>query len=127
MYIGAYYRPHINDEYSFTQLDLSLHHLNQITNNPTILLTGDFNLTSIDWSENLVKHGSPFRAIHEYSLEILQDHGLQQLVTFPTRESNTLDLVSTNKPSSILNIENAAGISDHDIIRFEVNTKIELT
>ena len=125
LYIAAYYRPHINDEYSLTQLDLSLHQLNETTNNPTILLTGDFNLPGIDWSENLVKHSSPFRAIHEYSLEILQDHGLQQLVTFPTRYFNTLDLVSSNKPSTILNIQSIAGISDHDIVCFEVNAKVD--
>ena len=96
-------------------------------NNPTILLTGDFNLPGIDWSENLVKHSSPFRAIHEYSLEILQDHGLQQLVTFPTCDFNTLDLVSSNKPSTILNIQSIAGISDHDIVCFEVNAKVDHT
>ena len=95
-------------------------------NNPTILLTGDFNLPGIDWSESLVKHSSSFREIHEYSLEILQDHGLQQLVmiTFPTCDFNTLDLVSSNKPSTILNIQSIAGISDHDIVCFEVNAKV---
>ena len=126
-YVAAYYRPHISDEYSLTQLDLSLHKLNESINNPLILLTGDFNLPGIDWSENIVEHSSPFRALHEYSLEILQDHGLQQLVTFPTRKSNTLDLVSTNRPSFVLNIHSSAGLSDHDIICFEISAKVELT
>ena len=124
LYIAAYYRPHINDEYSLTQLDLSLHQLNETTNNPTILLSGNFNLPGIDWSENLVKHSSPFKAIHEYSLEILQDHGLQQPVIFSTCNFNTLGLVSSNKPSTILNIQSIAGISDHDIVCFEVNANL---
>ena len=61
------------------------------------------------------------------ALEILQDHGLQQLVTFPTRDFNTLDLVSSNKPSTILNVQSIAGISDHDIVCFEVNAKADHT
>ena len=35
-YVAAYYRPHISDEYSLTQLDLSLHKLNESINNPLI-------------------------------------------------------------------------------------------
>ena len=58
MYIAAYNRPHVSDEYTLTQLDLSLHSVHEITNNPTIVLTGDFNLSGIDWSEYLIKHGS---------------------------------------------------------------------
>jgi len=57
----------------------------------------------------------------------IENHGLQQLVAFPTHESNTLDLVSTNRPSPILNIHSSAGISDHDIICFEVSAKVEST
>jgi len=127
VHVAAYYRPHISDEHSLIQLDLSLHKLQECSNNPIILLTGDFNLPGIEWSENIIKHSSPFKALHEFSLEILQDHGLQQLVTFPTRESNTLDLVSTNRPSSVLNIHSSTGISDHDIICFEVATKVQST
>ena len=127
MYIAAYYRPHVSDSCSLTQLDLSLHKLKETTKNATILLTGDFNLPGIDWSTNLVKSDSPYKAIHECSLEILHDHALQQLVDFPTRLSNTLDLVATNKPSSILNIRKTIGVSDHDIVLFEVMSRVKLS
>jgi len=63
----------------------------------------------------------------KYSLEILQDHGLEQPFTFPIRETNTLDLISMDKPSSRFSIQSMAGISDHDIIHFEVSTKLERT
>ena len=60
-------------------------------------------------------------------LEILHEYTLQQLVDFPTRLLNTLDLVATNKPSSVLNIRRMAGVSDHDIVLFEVMSKGKLT
>ena len=93
--------------------------------NATIILTGGFNLPGIDWSESLVKHDSSYKVIHEHSLEILHDHGLQQLVTFPTRQMNTLDLVATNKPSSIITIQSLAGVSDHDMFFFEVRSQVK--
>ena len=43
LHIGAYYRPHENDEEALFELD---HH---------ILLAGDFNLPGWDWKEHTVK------------------------------------------------------------------------
>jgi len=34
--------------------------------------------------------------------EMMSDHGLEQIVKDPTRGANTLDLVLTNNPTSIL-------------------------
>ena len=96
MYIAAYYRSDISDDYSLIQLDLSVQKLKETIKNATIVLTGDFYFPGIDWSESLVKHDSSYKAIHEHLLEILHDHGLQQLVTFPMHQVNTLDLVATN-------------------------------
>jgi len=56
----------------------------------------------------------------------LHDHALQQLVDFPTRLLNTLDLVATNKSFSIFGIHKMAGISDHDIVLFKIMTKVKL-
>jgi len=83
-------------------------------------------LPGIDWSANLVKSDSSYKAIHEYSLEILHDHALQQLLDFPTHLLNTLDLVATNKPSSVFGIHKMAGISDYNIVLFEIMTKVKL-
>ena len=33
-------------------------------------------------------------------LDTLLDHGLSQIVTFPTRQQNTLDIFITNCPTS---------------------------
>ena len=39
---------------------------------------------------------------------------MSQLVTFPTRAHNTLDLLFTNHPDSVLPCHPVPGLSDHD-------------
>ena len=43
-------------------------------------------------------------------------HGLEQLVNFPTRERNTLDLILTSLPGKFVDIHSADKLSDHDIV-----------
>jgi hypothetical protein len=42
-----------------------------------------------------------------------------QLIDQPTRLTNTLDLVLTNRPGKVLRTETIPGISDHDIVYTE--------
>ena len=49
-------------------------------------------------------------------IEILNDHHLEQLVHFPTRERNTLNLIITSLPSQFLDIQSPDRLSDHDIV-----------
>ena len=46
----------------------------------------------------------------------MNDHHLEQLVHFPTREKNTLDLIITSLPSQFLDIQSPDRLSDHDIV-----------
>ena len=48
--------------------------------------------------------------------KILNDHHLEQLVHFPTRERNTLDLIITSLPSQFVDIQSPDRLSDHDIV-----------
>ena len=48
-----------------------------------------------------------------------------QLVNFPTRGKNTLDLFFTTQPSHIQHCEPIPGISDHDIILTTVKSNIK--
>ena len=57
----------------------------------------------------------------EQLLEIIDEHGLTQLVKEPTRDDNILDLVLTNNVNIINNVRVIPGISDHDMVLFEVN------
>ena len=48
LYIASYYRPHVNDEGSLAQLELSLSKVPR--NNSYIWVAGDMNLPGINWS-----------------------------------------------------------------------------
>ena len=52
----------------------------------------------------------------EEFIEILNDHHLEHMVHFPTRERNTLDLIITYLPSQFLDIQSPDRLSDHDIV-----------
>ena len=75
------------------------------------------NFCDIVWPDRLSKSGSPLSLPEgEKFIEILNDHHLQQLVHFPTREKNTLDLIITSLPSQFLDIPSPDRLSDHDIV-----------
>ena len=46
----------------------------------------------------------------------MNDYGLEQLVHFPTRERNTLDLIITSLPGQFVDIHSPDRPSDHDIV-----------
>ena len=48
--------------------------------------------------------------------DIINDHGFDQLVHFPTRERNTLDLIITSLPNQFVDIHSPDCLSDHDIV-----------
>ena len=49
-------------------------------------------------------------------IDIMNDHGLEQLVNYPTREKNTLDLMLTSLPGQFTDIHSPDKLSDHDIV-----------
>jgi Endonuclease-reverse transcriptase len=78
------------------------------------ILIGDFNLPMIDWQE-----GRAVGTAASQVLEACNDKFLEQLVTFPTHDrGNILDLVLTNIPDEIEEVENAGklGSSDHTML-----------
>ena len=46
----------------------------------------------------------------------MNDHGLEQLANFPTREKNTLYLLITSLPGQFQDIHSPDKLSDHDIV-----------
>ena len=50
--------------------------------------------------------------ISRYSLEL----GLLQIVTFPTRQRNILDIFITNRPTLVRSCTSIPGISDHEAV-----------
>ncbi|CAC5373547.1 unnamed protein product [Mytilus coruscus] len=56
-------------------------------------------------------------------MEVIISHSLTQIHETPTRGSNLLDIVLTSNPSLIKTSSNAPGISDHDMIVTDCDTK----
>ena len=84
---------------------------------PSVHVLGDFNFADIVWPDRLNKSGSPLSPSEgEILIEIMNDYGLEQLVHFPTRERNTLDLIITSLPGQFVDIHSPDRLSDHDIV-----------
>ena len=46
----------------------------------------------------------------------MNDHGLEQMVHFLSRENNTLDLILTTLPGQFQNVHSPDKLNDHDIV-----------
>ena len=122
--VGAFYRPHMQDDKAIEQLNLSLQGLNR--SNATVWLAGDFNAPHINWSIPGVIQGFPQATIHKELLKVIQDNGLENVVLEPTRGKNILDLFLTNHPSKVNQVEIMLQISDYSTVFVEVNLKAKL-
>ena len=119
-FVASWYRPPGGDldklESQLTSFESQLekHKGNKL---PSVHILGDFNFCDIVWPDRLSKSGSQLSPSEgEKFIAILNDHHLEQLVHFPTREKNTLDLIITSLPSQFLDIQSPDRLSDHDIV-----------
>ena len=72
---------------------------------PSAHVQGDFNFKDIDWPDRLSKSGSTLsQSEGQILIDIMNDHGLEQMVHFPTREKNTLDLILTTLPGQFQDV-----------------------
>ena len=79
---------------------------------PSVHVLGDFNFRDID-----NKSGSALsQSEGQMLIDIMNDHGLEQLVHFLTREKNTLDLLLTSLPGQFQDIHSPDKLIDHDIV-----------
>ena len=123
LFFGAFYRRHFgstahNQDY-LKELDVAI---SKLPVNCQIMLAGDFNLPDVDWVKNYFTPGGRYPALSKQMIDIVQDYNVHQVVTSPTREDNILDLVFTNIPSLVQNVNILPGISDHDIVSVEILT-----
>ncbi|CAG2224567.1 KRAB [Mytilus edulis] len=80
-YLGGYYRPPSDKGESLEHLSTSLNRICNISS-ANIMLSGDFNLGNIDWSNLSVIPSKPDPSLHQHLLDILQDHNLTQKLYF---------------------------------------------
>ena len=68
----------------------------------------------LNWETRpVISHQYP-KDINDKFLEIIDDCYLEQLVTFPTRASNTFDLLLTNRPSLLKRYKSTPSFGDHN-------------
>jgi hypothetical protein len=123
--IGAYYRPPKPDLDSLESFSEVVAKVTRLTEG-TIILGGDFNLPGIDWENNTCKPQAPTPALCECLISMAQDNGLEQVVTEHTRGGNILDLVFTNNPTLINNVQTMPPLStsaDHNTVFVDMNIK----
>jgi hypothetical protein len=86
--------------------------------NLSICIAGDFNLPLMDWTNNC----SPNNNVYIEFLSYFTSNSLVQLVNFPTREDNILDVILSDNPQQICNIRSCApiGSSDHLSVLYEL-------
>ncbi|KAJ8027298.1 hypothetical protein HOLleu_32407 [Holothuria leucospilota] len=82
---------------------------------PRFHVLGDFNFGKIDWTPRLHKDNGVClsNSSGKLLLDILNDFAAEQLVSFPTRGTNTLDLVISNSPNQFTEISPLDQFSDH--------------
>ena len=83
---------------------------------PSVHVLGDFNFKDIDWPDRLSESGSTLsQSEGQILIDIMNDHGLEQMVHFPTREKSILDLILTTLPGQFQDVHSPDKLSDHDI------------
>ena len=123
--VGALYRLPNNNQQQTDDLNQAILDTCKSTPGAAVWIGGDVNLPDIDWSNNsIVSHQYPI-ALNESFLQMLDIAGLEQIVDFPTRGDNTLDVILTNRPSLTNRCEGAPGLSDHDIVFTDIEVKAQ--
>lgn len=116
--IGICYRPPSADSSFISQFHDAMCAIFTTYPSSPILLFGDFNFPSIDWSD-IATTLSRNNLASEFASACL-NFGLSQIVSKPTRttthSANTLDLILTTHPDNFSDITYLPGFSDHVII-----------
>ncbi|CAC5400927.1 unnamed protein product [Mytilus coruscus] len=119
--IGRWYRP---PDAPLDQIQLLKDQMDKIKKSgkadkqPCIHVLDDFNYRKRIWQTKLNKDtntclkGSDGQAL----IDILNEARAEQLILFPTRESNTLDLLITTLPGQFTDIQSPDWFSDNDIV-----------
>ena len=126
LYLCSFYRPDDADHESLKKFGESL---DRLSTNPNahVLIGGDFNFPGFEWETETLKPKATAVGQHREFLELIRDHGLEQMVTEPTRLNNTLDLILTNTPGLVPRVETVMGVSDHEIVYCKYNIAVEKT
>ena len=90
--------------------------------NMPIRIGGDMNLPDFELENEQLTINQYTHSISYSFLDALANTGLQQIVNFPTKNNNTLDVALTNCPSLVKQCVGMPGASDHDIVFVETSS-----
>jgi len=115
--IFAVYRPPNRDCEAKQYMQLLIDCLKTSTSNTNMhVIVGDFNLPQIEWNTL----ACPSDAIHNPFLEFIIQHSWIQLVNFPTRCQNVLDLVITDVAQVVTQVTCKPPIACSDHVTVEI-------
>ena len=110
LYLQAYKN---NIDYSTYVCDAIPNIAKKFPNSP-LWIAGDINLPDVQWKTNTLSKHQYTKQINEHFLDILFMLVLSQMVPFPTRLGNTLDVFLTKRSSLVNGCEPIPWISDYD-------------
>jgi len=120
--IGSFYMPHRSEEV-LCELEKSLQIITSGPNAKHVILAGDFNCPDISWDTMHIDPSCADKKIQQALIDISVTAGLTQVHMSPTREDKPLDLVFTSNPSLVKSSYSVPGISDHEMIVTDVDSK----
>ena len=109
-----------------TDLCNILSHIARSYPDSPIWIGGDINLSNIDWQTSCINNNTYLVCLCDLFLNFLQEYGFTQIVKFPTRGNNTLDIFATNRPSLVGSCKPVPGISDHEAVMIYSSLKVDL-
>ena len=114
--VSSIYRPTDNNKEYTAHLCDTIQQLHSSYRDHIFWIGGDSNLPDINWkTDNIEGHQYPISISQDF-IDLFRDIGCQQVIDFPTRQSNTLDIFATNRPSLVSKCLGLPGLSDHDVI-----------
>ena len=99
--VGSVYRPSDNIFEYTEDLCNAVSYIGRTYKNSAIWIGGDFNLPDIESKTNSIVSHNYLIPINKSILDMIQDLGAEQMVDFPTRKDNILDMFVTNQPSLV--------------------------
>ena len=114
--LGVYRPTDNNSDYTNCMCDAISSIARKFPKSP-LWIAGDTNLPDVNWQTNTISKHRYTKQINELFIDTFAMLGLSQMVTFPTRLDNTLDVFLTNRLSLVNRCEPIPEVSDHDAAR----------
>ena len=116
VYVCSYYRPPDTDAHSIFELERQIMNITSKDSGVNLIIGGDFNAPSVDWRTYSYIPGGRDREVCEALVGMFTLNCLEQLATTANRGENILDLLATNIPDKVINVDTMDGISDHRVV-----------